>query len=52
MSDCLKCAFSGPKYWSRGDDEEMLPFCFKRRIYEPSVKDCEDFKMIDDGKQS
>ena len=46
---CLKCRHEGPKCWNRRDEEEeMRSYCFLHKIYEPSRKECEDFKSEDD----
>lgn len=47
--NCGQCKHEGPKYWSRGDEEEMRSYCFINRIYEP-YKPCEHFEQINDNK--
>ena len=49
--DCMRCAHEGPKFWSRGGEEEMRSYCFERKIYEPSSKACEKFKSIESDEQ-
>lgn len=41
---CQECIHQGPKYWCRGDDEEMRSYCFLHRIYEP-YKVCKDYEQ-------
>lgn len=50
MKSCGKCVNEGPKFWCRGDDEEMRSYCFVHRIYEP-YKVCDDYKEFNKKSQ-
>lgn len=45
MTACFDCVHRGPRLWVRGDDEEMLPYCFLKRVFEPDEA-CGEYKPI------